>query len=180
MQSSVKAPHCFRCGTRVFDGELIGLEEQDGRQIVFCCMCLDLKTSRLELMKGAGPGASDGKKGSYPSPLTSKTDRDVLDKFDLQIQDLPESLVERIDQVGKGLEETNPGVPISRTTCITILLMRALAVIEGQEELGRRKGRERRKTSRGPDRRQELRRWQDRVIQQVEKDVEAYLRAATD
>ncbi len=180
MQSSVNAPHCSRCGTRVFDGELIGLEEEDGQQIVYCCMCLDLKTSRLELMKGAGPSASDKKKGSYPPSPSSTTDREVLDKYDLQIQDLPESLVARIDHVSERLEEANPGVPITRATCITILLARALAVVEGQETLGRRKGRERRKTSRGPDRRQELRRWQDRVIQQVEKDVQAYLTAAND
>ena len=51
MQYSVNASQCSRCWTRFFDGELVGLEEEKGQQLVLCCMCLDLRTARFEIFE---------------------------------------------------------------------------------------------------------------------------------
>ena len=90
---------------------------------------------------------------------------------DLQLQDFPSSLLPRIDRYAQLLEEANPGVQFTRTACVTTLLSRALAEIEGQSACGRRNGSERRQGLRGRDRRQAVRRWRDNLIENAEKDV---------
>jgi len=73
---------------------------------------------------------------------------------DLVLPDFPSSLVKRVDAYIKLLEELNPGQRWSRTACISTLLQRALAAVEGAElRWSRRAGAERRGASRGEDRR---------------------------
>ncbi len=89
----------------------------------------------------------------------------------LQLQDFPTSLLSRIDRYAQLLEEFNPGVKFTRGACVTSLLSRALAEIEGQSAWGRRKGSEHRQGLRGRDRRRNVRRWRDNLMEDAEKDV---------
>ena len=89
----------------------------------------------------------------------------------LQLQDFPSSLLSRIDRYAQLLEEANPGVKFTRTACVTNLLSRALAEIEGQSAWGRRKGDERRQGLRGRDRRRDVRRWRDNLMEDAKKEV---------
>lgn len=73
---------------------------------------------------------------------------------DLLLRDFPDSLLERIDAYIRVLEELNPGQTWSRTSCVSSLLARSLAEIEGSQlRWNRRKGPERRQSDRGTDRR---------------------------
>ena len=38
---------CSQCNSRFLEGEMVGVDNLDGRQNVLCCLCLDLRTSRL-------------------------------------------------------------------------------------------------------------------------------------
>jgi hypothetical protein len=95
---------------------------------------------------------------------------------DLELLDFPSSLLPRIDRYRQLLEEANPGVKFSRTVCVTTLLSRALAELEGQASWGRRKGSDRRQGLRGRDRRQNLRRWRDNVMDDAQRDIVISLR----
>lgn len=97
---------------------------------------------------------------------------------DLRLQDFPSSLLSRIDRYAQLLEEINPGVKFTRTACVTSLLSRALAEIEGQSSWGRRRGADRRQGLRGRDRRQNVRRWRDTLMEDAERDVVNTLRDA--
>ena len=55
---------------------------------------------------------------------------------DLELPGFPSSLIARVDQYARLLDEANPGVKFSRTACVTTLLSRALAEIEGQRAAG--------------------------------------------
>lgn len=50
MRNIVVASHCFRCREDLLEGELVGLQEVQGCQQVFCCLCLDPRTSRLAVV----------------------------------------------------------------------------------------------------------------------------------
>ena len=54
----------------------------------------------------------------------------------LQLQDFPSFLLSRIVRYAQLLEKANPGVKCTRTACITSLLSRSLAEIEGQSAWG--------------------------------------------
>jgi hypothetical protein len=95
---------------------------------------------------------------------------------DLQLPEFPTSLLPRIDRYQQLLEEANPGVAFTRTACVTSLVARALAEIEGRPNQGRRKGLERRQGRRGRDRRQLSRRWRDTLIAEAQNDVVRSLR----
>ncbi len=95
---------------------------------------------------------------------------------DLQLPDFPSSLLPRLDRYQQLLEETNPGVQFTRTACVTSLVTRALAEIEGQTQNGRRKGSERRQGRRGLERRELDRRWRDNLMADAQKDVVSDLR----
>lgn len=97
---------------------------------------------------------------------------------DLQLPDFPASLLPRLDRYQQLLEEANPGVPFTRTACVTSLIARALAEIEGRPENGRRKGAERRQGQRGRDRRQFHRRWRDDRILEAQNEVVRGLRGS--
>lgn len=74
---------------------------------------------------------------------------------DLVLPNFPDSLLERVDNYIKLLEELNPGQTWSRTSAISTLLVRALAEIEGAEvRWSRRSGKDRRARGRGFERRQ--------------------------
>jgi hypothetical protein len=60
----VKVSRCSRCGTRIFAGELVGVEEDR----VLCCMCLDLRTARLEIVRQGDRGSEDEEASSPPPP----------------------------------------------------------------------------------------------------------------
>jgi len=98
---------------------------------------------------------------------------------DLQLPEFPASLLPRIDRYQQLLEEANPGVPLNRTACVTSLIVRALAEIEGRTHSGRRKGSERRQGRRSRDRRQFTRRWRDALVSDAQNQVLADLRDAT-
>lgn len=73
---------------------------------------------------------------------------------DLLLRDFPDSLLTRIDGYIRALEELNPGQTWSRTSCVSSLLTRSLAEIEGSQlRWNRRKGSERRQKERGRERR---------------------------
>jgi hypothetical protein len=97
---------------------------------------------------------------------------------DLQLPDFPSSLLSRIDRYAQLLEEVNPGVKFTRTACVTSLLSRALAEIEGQSAWGRRRVDERRQGLRGGERRKDARRWRDNLMEDAEKEVLNSLRDA--
>ena len=42
---------CSQCRSRLLEGEMVGIDELDGRQKVLCCLCLDLRTSRLGVLR---------------------------------------------------------------------------------------------------------------------------------
>jgi hypothetical protein len=95
---------------------------------------------------------------------------------DLQLPDFPASLLPRIDRYQQLLEEANPGVTFTRTACVTSLVARALAEIEGMPQKGRRKGSERRQGQRGRERRRFHRRWRDDRIAEAHNEVVRDLR----
>ena len=73
----------------------------------------------------------------------------------LELEDFPDSLLERIDAHIARLEELNPGRRWTRTACIATLVVRSLAQIEGEElRWKRRRHAERRQ---GPPERRERR-----------------------
>jgi hypothetical protein len=47
MENSLGIYRCSHCNSRFVEGEMVGVDELDGRQNVLCCLCLDLRTSRL-------------------------------------------------------------------------------------------------------------------------------------
>jgi len=98
---------------------------------------------------------------------------------DLELPDFPISLLPRIDRFAQLLEEANPGLKFNRTACVTSLVARALAEVEGQSGWGRRRGSERRQGQRGTDRRQLRRRWRDDLIADAQHEVLSNLRDAT-
>ena len=98
---------------------------------------------------------------------------------DLELSDFPISLLPRIDRFAQLLEEANPGLKFNRTACVTSLVVRALAEVEGQSAWGRRGGSERRQGQRGRDRRQLRRRWRDDLIADAQNEVVSNLRDAT-
>ena len=97
---------------------------------------------------------------------------------DLELPEFPESLLPRIDRYRQRLEEANPGVVFTRTACVTSLVARALAEIEGRADNGRRKGAERRQGRRGPDRRRFHRRWRDTAITDAHDQVMSDLQSS--
>ena len=44
------ASRCTRCGSPLSEGDLVGVVDEEGQQIVLCCMCLDLQKARLEIV----------------------------------------------------------------------------------------------------------------------------------
>jgi hypothetical protein len=98
-----------------------------------------------------------------------------MSRADLILDDFPESLIPRIDQYGRRLAEANPGAHFTRTDCVTALLVRGLAEIEGAEVAERRQASGGRKPRRHPDRRKVVRRGQDRVVQHTEVQLKDLL-----
>jgi hypothetical protein len=47
MGNTLSMYRCSHCSSRFVEGEMVGVDELDGRQKVLCCLCLDLRTSRL-------------------------------------------------------------------------------------------------------------------------------------
>jgi hypothetical protein len=62
----VKVSHCSSCGTRIFAGELVGVEEDR----VLCCMCLDAGNAKLEIVRNVEDdnGSEDEEASSPPPP----------------------------------------------------------------------------------------------------------------
>jgi hypothetical protein len=102
-----------------------------------------------------------------------------MKRADFTLPDFPTSLIPRIDKFGERLQAANPGASFTRTDYVTALLVRVLAEIEGEEVSEQRQGSERRRTQRGPDRRQVVRRNQDRAVQHVERQIQDLLRVAS-
>ena len=50
MRDFTAASRCSRCGSRLLEGELVGLDDVAGEQRVLCCMCLDLRTTRFAVV----------------------------------------------------------------------------------------------------------------------------------
>ena len=50
MRTITTASQCSRCGSKLLEGELVGLDEVAGEQRVLCCMCLDLRTTRFAVV----------------------------------------------------------------------------------------------------------------------------------
>ena len=50
MRGFTAASRCSRCGSRLLEGELVGLDDVAGEQRVLCCMCLDLRTTRFAVV----------------------------------------------------------------------------------------------------------------------------------
>ena len=50
MRDITAASRCSRCGSRLLEGELVGLDSVAGEQRVLCCMCLDLRTTRFAVV----------------------------------------------------------------------------------------------------------------------------------
>ena len=51
MRDFTAASRCSRCGSRLLEGELVGLNNVAGEQRVLCCMCLDLRTTRFAVVQ---------------------------------------------------------------------------------------------------------------------------------
>jgi hypothetical protein len=51
MGNTLGSYNCSRCGSHFVEGEMVGVNELDGRQKVLCCLCLDLNTSRLGVVR---------------------------------------------------------------------------------------------------------------------------------
>ena len=51
MRNITAASRCSRCGSRLLEGELVGLDDVAGEQRVLCCMCLDLQTTRFAVVQ---------------------------------------------------------------------------------------------------------------------------------
>jgi hypothetical protein len=51
MGKTLRINRCSQCGSRFVEGEMVGVDELDGRQKVLCCLCLDLRTSRLGVVR---------------------------------------------------------------------------------------------------------------------------------
>ena len=50
MCDALVVPRCSRCNTPLRAGELVGLQ----KDLVLCCMCLDLRTSTLSVIDRTG------------------------------------------------------------------------------------------------------------------------------
>jgi hypothetical protein len=51
MGNLIGSTKCSRCGSPFLEGEMVGVQDRDGRTKVLCCLCLDLNTSRLCIIR---------------------------------------------------------------------------------------------------------------------------------
>ena len=54
MGNTLDSTNCSQCGSRFVEGEMVGVHERDGSFKVLCCLCLDLSTSRLGVVRRTG------------------------------------------------------------------------------------------------------------------------------
>jgi hypothetical protein len=51
MGNTLASTKCSQCGSPFVEGEMVGVIDQERQPKVLCCLCLDLNTSRLAIVR---------------------------------------------------------------------------------------------------------------------------------